>query len=60
MTPEELLAYEEKKFSVIKKLKKGFERPIIIHRAILGSLERCMAILTEHFKGKWPFWLSPR
>ncbi|CAL1709640.1 unnamed protein product [Somion occarium] len=35
-------------------------RPVIIHRAILGSLERFIAILTEHFAGKWPFWLSPR
>ena len=51
---------EEEKYSVIGKLKHGFERPIIIHRAILGSLERCIAILTEHFGGKWPFWLSPR
>eukprot|EP01051_Picozoa_sp_SAG22_P014139 SAG22_NODE_1673_length_3836_cov_3.441263_4_plen_222_part_00 len=38
----------------------GVERPVIIHRAILGSVERCMAVLTEHFGGKWPFWLSPR
>lgn len=35
-------------------------RPVMIHRAILGSVERMTAILTEHFKGKWPFWLSPR
>jgi threonyl-tRNA synthetase len=35
-------------------------RPIIIHRAILGSVERMIAILTESFGGKWPFWLSPR
>lgn len=35
-------------------------RPIIIHRAILGSVERMIAILTENFAGKWPFWLSPR
>ncbi|EAU80442.2 tars protein [Coprinopsis cinerea okayama7 len=35
-------------------------RPVIIHRAILGSLERFVAIVTEHFAGKWPFWLSPR
>ncbi|HLC55109.1 MAG TPA: threonine--tRNA ligase [Candidatus Nanoarchaeia archaeon] len=33
--------------------------PIIIHRAILGSLERFIAILTEHFEGKFPLWLSP-
>eukprot|EP01113_Clastostelium_recurvatum_P009110 TRINITY_DN1434_c0_g1_i2.p1 TRINITY_DN1434_c0_g1~~TRINITY_DN1434_c0_g1_i2.p1 ORF type:complete len:716 (+),score=238.79 TRINITY_DN1434_c0_g1_i2:55-2202(+) len=36
------------------------ERPVIIHRAILGSVERMMAILTEHTAGKWPFWVSPR
>ena len=36
------------------------ERPIIIHRAILGSVERFTAILIEHLAGKWPFWLSPR
>lgn len=35
-------------------------RPVILHRAILGSLERQFAILTEHFAGDWPFWLSPR
>lgn len=35
-------------------------RPVIIHRAILGSMERFIAIITEHFAGKWPFWLSPR
>ncbi len=32
----------------------------MIHRAILGSLERMMAILCETTGGKWPFWLSPR
>lgn len=37
-----------------------YARPVMIHRAILGSLERFTAILTEHFAGKWPFWLSPR
>eukprot|EP00899_Mesostigma_viride_P012864 jgi/Mesvir1/21579/Mv04019-RA.1 len=35
-------------------------RPVMIHRAILGSVERMMAILLEHYAGKWPFWLSPR
>uniref|UniRef100_A0A673J5H7 threonine--tRNA ligase n=1 Tax=Sinocyclocheilus rhinocerous TaxID=307959 RepID=A0A673J5H7_9TELE len=33
--------------------------PIMIHRAVLGSLERMIAILAENFRGKWPFWLSP-
>src|SRR4051794_4217856 len=35
-------------------------RPVMIHRAIIGSFERFIAILCEHFAGKWPFWLSPR
>ncbi|KAI9189803.1 threonyl-tRNA synthetase [Blastocladiella emersonii ATCC 22665] len=39
---------------------KEWKRPVIIHRAILGSVERFIAILTESFGGKWPFWLSPR
>ncbi|MCJ1415475.1 hypothetical protein MMC32_001807 [Xylographa parallela] len=38
----------------------GDVTPVIIHRAILGSLERFMALLIEHYKGRWPFWLSPR
>jgi threonyl-tRNA synthetase len=41
-------------------LKAGYKRPVIVHRAILGSCERLLAILTEHYAGKWPFWLSPR
>lgn len=36
------------------------QRPVIIHRAICGSLERMLAILIEHTAGRWPFWLSPR
>ncbi|RCV24969.1 hypothetical protein SETIT_5G129000v2 [Setaria italica] len=36
------------------------ERPVMIHRAILGSVERMFAILLEHYNGKWPLWLSPR
>ncbi|MBI2775011.1 threonine--tRNA ligase [Candidatus Dependentiae bacterium] len=35
------------------------ERPVVIHRAIYGSLERFFAILLEHFKGHLPFWLAP-
>jgi threonyl-tRNA synthetase len=34
-------------------------RPVVIHRAILGSLERCIAILIEHFAGAFPLWLAP-
>ena len=32
----------------------------MVHRAMLGSVERMSAVLTEHWGGKWPFWLSPR
>jgi len=39
---------------------KEFARPVIVHRAMLGSVERMFAVLTEHYGGKWPFWLSPR
>jgi threonyl-tRNA synthetase len=35
------------------------ERPVIIHQAIFGSLERFFAILLEHYKGQLPFWLAP-
>jgi threonyl-tRNA synthetase len=38
----------------------GYVTPVIIHRAVMGSLERFMALLIEHYDGKWPFWLSPR
>ena len=34
--------------------------PVLIHRAVLGSLERFMALLIEKYRGRWPFWLSPR
>lgn len=34
--------------------------PVMIHRAILGSIERMMAVLCEHHQGRWPFWISPR
>lgn len=35
------------------------ERPVVIHRAISGSLERFMGIMIEHYAGAFPFWLSP-
>jgi threonyl-tRNA synthetase len=38
----------------------GRARPVVIHRAIIGSFERFFGILVEHFGGKWPFWISPR
>jgi threonyl-tRNA synthetase len=34
--------------------------PVLIHRAVLGSVERLMALLIEHYNGKYPFWLNPR
>lgn len=35
------------------------QRPVMIHRAILGSFERFVAILTEHFGGEFPFFIAP-
>ena len=35
------------------------KRPVIIHRAVTGSLERFIGILTEHYQGAFPLWLSP-
>jgi threonyl-tRNA synthetase len=35
------------------------QAPVMIHRAIAGSLERFMAIMIEHFAGNFPLWLSP-
>ena len=36
------------------------KRPIMIHRAIFGSVERFFGILIEHYSGRFPLWLSPR
>lgn len=47
-------------YNKIQPVKNGFERPVIIHRAIFGSLERFIAILCEQTGGKWDFWISPR
>lgn len=38
----------------------GRARPVMLHRAILGSFQRFIAILVENYAGRWPFWLSPR
>ncbi len=35
------------------------KRPVMVHRAIFGSIERFFGILIEHFAGKFPLWLSP-
>ena len=34
-------------------------RPVMIHRALLGSIERFIGVITEHFAGAFPAWLSP-
>ena len=34
-------------------------RPVMIHRALLGSIERFIGVITEHFAGAFPVWLSP-
>lgn len=52
------LGYRDKEIET-KDCKRGFSRPVIIHRAIFGSLERFIAIVIEHLNGKFPFWLSP-
>ncbi len=33
--------------------------PVVIHRAILGSIERFVAVMVEHFQGKFPTWIAP-
>ena len=35
------------------------KQPVMIHRAIFGSFERFIGVITEHFKGLYPFWLNP-
>jgi threonyl-tRNA synthetase len=35
-------------------------RPIMIHRALMGSLERFFGVLVEHYAGQFPLWLTPR
>ena len=35
------------------------KRPVMVHRALFGSLERFIAILTEHYAGNFPLWLAP-
>lgn len=49
-----------KRFGITYIDEKGASQtPVIIHRAILGSFERFMQLLIEHFAGKFPLWLSP-
>jgi threonyl-tRNA synthetase len=49
-----------KRFNLIYIDKDGQEKnPVMIHRAILGSYERFLALIIEHFAGAFPVWLSP-
>ncbi|KAJ4320222.1 threonyl-tRNA synthetase [Neodidymelliopsis sp. IMI 364377] len=57
-SPEELEAGSTS--SMDAGLDAAYRRPVIVHRAIYGSIERFMALLIEHYAGKYPFWLSPR
>ena len=56
----ELEAKGEPTLDPVLRQKMGTVTPVMIHRAVLGSLERFMALLLEHHHGQLPFWLSPR
>ncbi|MGB9891506.1 MULTISPECIES: threonine--tRNA ligase [Thermodesulfovibrio] len=48
------------RFDITYREKDGKEhRPIMIHRALMGSLERFMGVLIEHYAGAFPLWLAP-
>jgi len=48
------------RFKLTYKDKEGTEQtPVMIHRAVAGSLERFMGVMIEHFAGAFPTWLSP-
>lgn len=57
-SPEELEAGTQNTMET--GLDPSLRRPVMIHRAIYGSIERFMALLIEHYAGEYPFWLSPR
>jgi len=49
-----------KKFNLLYTNEKGKEiNPVMVHRAILGSYERFLSLIIEHFAGAFPVWLSP-
>ena len=49
-----------KKFNLLYTDNDGIEKhPVMVHRAVLGSYERFMALLIEHFAGAFPVWLAP-
>ena len=56
----ELEAKGEPTLDSVARQTMGTVTPVMIHRAVLGSLERFMALLLEHHHGQLPFWLSPR
>jgi len=49
-----------KRFDLKYKAEQGFEQPAIIHRTIIGSIERFMGIYIESCAGLFPFWISPK
>merc|ERR1712130_178233 len=57
---EDLNKLQQKYLHIHSHAKGTQETPVMIHRAIYGSFERFIAVLTEHLLGKWPFWISPR
>ncbi|CAK7214167.1 threonyl-tRNA synthetase [Sporothrix curviconia] len=54
------VATDTKEREVDSAAEAGPATPVLIHRAVLGSVERLMALLIEHYNGRWPFWLNPR
>ena len=56
----ELEAKGEPTLDSVSRQEVGMVTPVMIHRAVLGSLERFMALLLECYNGQLPFWLSPR
>ena len=51
---------EPERFNITYKGQDGFDhQPIMIHRALMGSLERFFGVLLEHYGGAFPVWLSP-
>ncbi|HPB47948.1 MAG TPA: His/Gly/Thr/Pro-type tRNA ligase C-terminal domain-containing protein, partial [Exilispira sp.] len=51
---------EPERFEMVYKDSDGKEkRPYMVHRALLGSLERFFGVLIEHYAGKFPLWFAP-
>ncbi|EPX71450.1 threonine-tRNA ligase [Schizosaccharomyces octosporus yFS286] len=58
--PERFKLYYRTKAGGSSTVEENESMPVLVHRAVFGSLERFMGILIEHINGHWPFWLSPR